>query len=154
MDKVYKIKDTVDNNLFGEIGYDLIPTLDLTVVKVVPLDYEHELVQYKIKQFYNNPEWRDKFYKPNKKIFKERFDLRYSRDGQLKPTPTFIEMITNWQLLIELKGDRWLGFSTLDTSDSSVYYNKDLLDKYFPEEIEELKKRDVLEEVEVTSDAG
>ena len=33
-DKIYKVKDEADNNTFGEIGYDIIPTADYTVVKV------------------------------------------------------------------------------------------------------------------------
>lgn len=153
-DKVYKIKDEVDNNVFGEIGYEMIPTADYTIVKVYELGIDHDLPQYKIKQFYGNPEWRDKIYKPNRKVFRERFDLRYDKGGNLKLTPKFTEMITNWQVLIELKGDRWVGFSSLDMSDTSIYYNKELLDKYFPEEIALLKERDLIEEVEVENNEG
>ncbi len=80
--------------------------------------------------------------------------MRYDKGGNLKLTPKFTEMISNWQILIELKGDRWVGFSSLDMSDTSIYYNKDLLDKYFPEEIALLKERNLIEEVEVENNEG
>ena len=49
MDIVYKVKADIDQNKFGEIGYEMVPSPEMQIVKIVEFDYDSELVQTKIK---------------------------------------------------------------------------------------------------------
>lgn len=150
MDIVYKVKEDIDQNKFGEIGYEMVPSPEMQIVKIVEFDYDSELVQTKIKNLYGNPAWKERFYNGDgRKILKRRLGLRYNPDGTIKKTEKFVEMITNWVLSIELNGDKMVGFSSLDSGDSSVYCAKTLLDKYFNNEIQLLKDHNLIEEAEV-----
>lgn len=149
-DKVYKIKDNIDINYFGTINYDLFPNTTSIVFKIIPQPIEGELAQATLKNIYNNPLWKERFYEKYKKRLIQELGLKYGKDGKAILSKKFESILTKWRIQIDFQDDRWVGFTSLDFFDNSVYYNTKVLDKYCHDEIQFLKSLDLLEEVDVS----
>ena len=147
-DLIYKVKDNININDFGKIGYDIFPQTNDVVFKFIPQPLDGEVVQGSLNGIYNNPEWRTKFYNPNKKRVKESIGLKYNRRGEAILNKRFVEVLTNWRVQIDFE-DRWVGFKSLDPFDNQIFYAKDVLDRYCGEEIKFLLDKGVLETAEV-----
>lgn len=146
---VYKIKDDADLNKFAERGYDIIETRSMPVmIKIIPQDFDGELVQGTLKNIYNNPAWRSKIYAYHKKVIKEALDLNYKR-GKAVITDKFKHVLTDWRIQIDLFSDNWLGFKSMDRFERKIYYNSTYLDRYCADEIKELLENDLIELVEI-----
>lgn len=145
-DIVYKIKDGTEIGDFLTLGYDLVENNML--IKVIEVDDKNELSLYLFKKYYNNPNWRTKIYEPNKKAIVDAIDLKYNKYGDVRPSRKLDKMMHNWNIIIDLQDDIWLGFSSSDPFDQEVFYNKKLFDKHFASEIELLKKHDLIDEFE------
>ena len=145
MDKVYRLKDNIefqtllDNGFFNKRGYNFF--------KIVPGC--EELKQFLLERYYLNKEWIEKMYIPNKQNLVKTIGLRYKKDGSIRKNKKIEFILNNWQVEACEEDDFWLGFSSLDLHDTYTYYNKNLFDKYFPEEIALLNKLNLIEEYEV-----
>lgn len=141
---VYKIKKPLEE--LENLGFALIPEQSAAIKAIIqPLD--SGTVNYSLNNFYNNPEWKKKIYQPNKKHFQKELGLYYDRKGNIKPNEKFTEILKTWFLQVEESEEFWLGLTSADQHDSNVFYGKKVLDTYCGEEIEELKKHDLIEEV-------
>lgn len=145
---VYQIKKGTDLADLGSLNYMLFPE-NFSVLKMIKKDIEDELVQEVLNKQYLNEEWKEKIYKPNKKTIKKVLGLSYDPDGNIKMSKKFKELITTWMIQIDGNDDAWVGFTSSDPFDKKVYYNTKILDKYCPEEIEELKNGDFIEKIKV-----
>lgn len=146
---VYKLKDDVDVNKFGELGYDIVPLPDSSVVliKLVPQDFNSDLVQGSLAGIYNNPDFINRIYTPNKKTFVDGCGLTYDKNGKAKLTKKFVSMLTTWRIQIEPFGDKWIGFSSMDPYDSRIYYASRHLEQYCTEDMKLLKDNDLIERI-------
>ena len=145
---VYRLKEDVDYNKLADLGYDVIPYElgAMVFFKIVPQDLEGDAVQRMLQNFYLNPKWKEKYYTgKNKKILKNNIGLEYDKDGNIKYNEKFETMLKSWRIEINTE-DNWLGFCNMDSFDQSVFCGKAVLDKYCKEEIETLKKEDLIEE--------
>lgn len=145
---IYKVKDNIDINEFGKIGYDIFPQSNDIVFKFVPQPLEGEVVQGSLNGIYNNQKWIKQFYNANKKRVKEAIGLKYNKKGEAVLTKRFVEVLTNWRIQIDFE-DRWVGFKSLDPFDNQVFYAKQVLDLYCEEEIKFLLEKGVIETIEV-----
>lgn len=153
MNTVYRVKENVDINEFGKIGYDLIPNGGRTIIKIIEQPIDGELAHKMLEQMYENQQWKDLFYKKHKQALRDTLGLRYNkRTGKAILNEKFSNVLTKWYITIDLDvdDDRWIGFRSLDKFDTSVFYSaKEVLDKYCAEEIKMLKEKDFIEEIEV-----
>ena len=148
MATVYKIKENVDLNKLEEIGYTLFEDT-FTAVKVVTQPLEGAAVQHLLNNYYENPKWIKSVYKNSKKRLKKELGLEYSKENKLIFTQKLIEILTTWFIQIDKSEDKWVGFTSGDKFDTNVFYGKKVLDTYCQEEIELLKKHDLIEELYV-----
>lgn len=145
---VYRVKEGVDLNKFNDMDYDLIPSENPVLVKIIPQDFDGELVQGNLKHIYNDGTWRSKIYAKNEKLISTRLGLKYKR-GKAVITDQFRHVLTDWRIQIEPFVDGWVGFASLDPFDHNVYYASAHLDKYCAEEIKKLLDADMIELIEV-----
>lgn len=147
---VYKIKNDIDINEFGKIGYDIMPNSSYTVFKFVEQPIDGKLAQDALQYIYENPSWKEKIYKKNKSAIRETLGLRFNRrTGKAIINEKFKNVLIMWRIEIEMNGDRWVGFTSLDQFDSNVFYGKQVIDEYCKQEIELLKEKGFVEEIEV-----
>lgn len=149
MEKIYKLKENVDLNELAKLQYDIIPQTAFILIKFRQLPLDCELIQAKIKTLYSNPEWKAKFYDSHKKHFVETLGLRFHKDGTIRYTARFKNTVTAWRVQIDTSDDGWVGVTSADPDDTTIYYNKGLLEKFFGEEIKELLDNNLIEEIEV-----
>lgn len=150
MDKVYKIKNLSEETVkkFEENGYCMFPGTQ-TIAKIIKQEIDKsDLPQQFLDAYYNNPEWKKKFYNTHKKLVKEQLGLQY-KAGEIKMTKKFQKILENWRIQIDLADDPWLGFTSADPFDQRVFFNVAVLDKYCEEEIKSLKEQDLIEELSV-----
>ena len=114
---------------------------------IQPLD--GDLPKELLKAYYKNPDWINKFYKKNKKRFKEKLDLRYDKKGNIMPSKHFEKALTHWIMEIEEYDDGWVCISPYDDYCNTSLYGKSVLDKYCLEEINKLKEAELIEEYEI-----
>ena len=153
MGVIYKLKNGVTAADFEELadyGYNVAFNSDI-ILKFVKQPLDGEATQFLLKNYYENPEWKKKFYQENKKAFKKDYDLKYNKDGTLKITPTMKELLTTWIIQIELE-DGWVGFTHSDQYNKNVYYGKKVLDKYCYQDIFLLLSKGIIEEYEVSEE--
>lgn len=145
---VYRIKEGTNLNKFNDYDFDIIPANEPILVKIVPQDFDGELVQGSLKNIYNNGEWRSQIYAKHKDKIQNALDLSYRR-GKAVITEKFKHVLTDWRIQIEPFSDGWLGFASMDVFDRKVYYASHVLDKYCADEIKTLLDADLIELVEV-----
>lgn len=147
--RVYKVKDNVDFNVFGEIGYEIfVGTLIIYKVQVIDIDSEPVMIMKK--NYYNNKDWQDVYYKAHKKDY-NKIGLKI-QNGEPKQDKNYEMLLTSWRIQINLADDKWLGFKPADPFFIATYYNADILDKYCGEEIKFLKEKDLIEEISVSDE--
>lgn len=147
---IYKVKDETDINEFGKIGYDMMPDNPYTIFKFIEQPLDGKLAQDALKYIYENPSWKEKIYKKHKDAIRSTLGLRFNRrTGKAIINDKFKNILTMWRIEIEMNGDRWVGFTSLDQFDSNVFYGKQVLNEYCKEEIESLKEKGFIEEIEV-----
>lgn len=144
---VYRLKEGIDLNKLSDLGFDIIPSEPIILVKIVPQDFDGELCQGTLQNIYNNSEWRAKFYDMNRKEVSKTLDLHY-RNGKAKITEKFRHVLTDWRIQIELS-DGWLGFTPLDPYERRVYFSSNHLDTYCADEIKKMLDMDLIELFEV-----
>lgn len=146
---VYKIKEGADLNKFAEKGYEIVQVGSYPVmIKIIPQDFDGELVQGTLKNIYNNNEWRKRIYSYHKKAIKEALDLDYKR-GKAVITDKFRHVLTDWRIQVEIFDDAWLGFKSMDKFEQKIYYNSCYLDRYCADEIKDLLADDLIELIEI-----
>lgn len=141
---VYKLKKDINLSKLEEIGYTLFNN-DFTAIKVSKQDLNSGTVQYLMNCYYKNEKWKKDIYKKNKKRFQEEIGLKYDKQ-QIVMNEKFVEMITTWFIQIDKDEEKWIGLTSGDKYDSNVFYNQKILDTYCKEEVELLKKNDLIEE--------
>lgn len=163
-EKFYKIKEDVTSEyLVNNEGFDYLPleiTLDEIVCKVVKLPYDSLIVK-KVIEMYNSPKWQEEVL--DKLKLEEEFkkvgiffeNILDEMSGKMKKLvvedKNFIEMVTTWRLEVNFSDDCLLYFTTSDMSFPFSFYNKDILDTFCKNEIEDLKKKGIIEETDVIS---
>lgn len=145
---VYRIKEGVDLNKFGERDYEILPSENPILIKIIPQDIDGELCQGTLNNIYNNGEWRAKIYAKHKDTISQALDLTYKR-GKAVLTDKFKRVLTDWRIQIEPFTDGWIGFASMDVFDKNVYYASNILEKYCADEIKELLDADMIELVPV-----
>ena len=151
-DIIYKLKEDIDLNKLAEVQFDVLPGKDnLIFFKIVPQDYDSEIVQHTLKRLYGNKDWKQKVYDKNKKYLVEYLGLEFDKDNNIIPNSQFKEMICSWRLQIDRADCDWIGFTSMDFNDTTTFYNKKILDKFCGKEIEMLKEKDIIEEYEVVN---
>lgn len=145
---VYRIKEGVDLNKFGERDYEILPSENPILIKVIPQDIDGELCQGTLNNIYNNGEWRAKIYAKHKDTISQALDLTYKR-GKAVLTDKFKRVLTDWRIQIEPFTDGWIGFASMDVFDKNVYYASNILEKYCADEIKALLDADMIELVPV-----
>lgn len=154
MSVVYKLKDNVDLNEFAKLGYDITDegNVIFTIVKQ-PID--GVAADYLLTNFYNNPDWKKRFYKGNEKLFKEKIGLEYDEKGKIIMNEQIETVLTEWILLVDSadadetnNGKILMGFANRDPFDKHVFYGAKLLKKQCGEEIQKLLDKDLIEEYE------
>lgn len=149
--KIYKIKDSTDLNEFGRLGYDIVSGESATLIKFIPQPIDGKLAKDALQYIYENPEWKEKVYNKHKKMFRTDLGLRYNREGKAILSKMFTEILTKWRIQIEVgpTDDKWIGFTSSDRFDHTVFYGKQILDTYCSEEIQSLLEKGLIEEIEV-----
>ncbi|WP_281512246.1 hypothetical protein [Mammaliicoccus vitulinus] len=146
---IYKLKNNKEclQQLLDN-GWQYIPETNNTLIfKYVRQPLDSDLVQGSLNNIYNNPEWKEKFYKKHKKILKEKLDLEYNYwTDKAKLSKEFCDILTLWNMQCSIYDDCFIGFTSLDPFDTNVYYNKKILDKYCTEEIHFLLENNLIEE--------
>ena len=148
--EIYRLKPNISAQDFEELeeyGYKT-EILQDAVIKFVKQPIDGEAVKFLLTNFYENENWKQKFYLPNKKHFKKQYDLKYRKDGTMVMTPTMEELLTTWVLQIEFE-DGWVGFTNVDSGNKMVYYGKGVLDKYCSGEIFTLLSKNLIEVAEI-----
>nr|DAR59168.1 MAG TPA: hypothetical protein [Caudoviricetes sp.] len=145
---VYRIKEGVDLNKFGERDYEILPSENPILIKVIPQDIDGELCQGTLNNIYNNGEWRAKIYAKHKDTISQALDLTYKR-GKAVLTDKFKRVLTDWRIQIEPFTDGWIGFASMDVFDKNVYYASNILEKYCAGEIKALLDADMIELIPV-----
>lgn len=145
---VYRIKEGIDLNKFGERDYEILPSENPILIKVIPQDIDSELCQGTLNNIYNNGEWRAKIYAKHKDTISQALDLTYKR-GKAVLTDKFKRVLTDWRIQIEPFTDGWIGFASMDVFDKNVYYASNILEKYCADEIKALLDADMIELVPV-----
>lgn len=150
MPKVYTLKEDIDFNELGKLGWDVIPNSNnLLFFKIVEQPLDSDLPNLLLRNFYENPEWIKRFYNNHKKEISKQIGLKYDENNNIIMSEKFKDTLTMWNLEVDLSDCLWLGFKCLDPYNKNTLYNKVILDKYCKEEIEKLKEADLIEEYEV-----
>lgn len=149
--RIYKIKDGIEEtelNKLAELDYVVVPNekLNLTFVKFVDQPVGGDLYNHLLINYYNNPEWKEKIYKNNKKKIRKKTGIRYDKDGNLIKDEQLEMILVAWRIEMSKDDDYWLGLKSADPFDTNYYYNADLLDKYCSKEIAKLKELELIEE--------
>lgn len=149
---LYRLKEGADLNEFAKLGYDITDegNVIFTIVKQ-PID--GEAAGYLLRNFYNNPEWKKRFYNDNKEIFKERIGLEYDENGKIIMNEKIESVLTEWVLLVDTddpldNGSILIGFGSRDPFDKHVFYGARLLREHCGEEIQKLLDNNLIEEYE------
>lgn len=145
---IYKVKDNIDINVFGRIGYDLFPETNNVVIKFVEQDIKSDIVQGTLRGIYQNKNWKEQFYDKYEDRIKEIMGLRYNKKGKAILTKKFKEYLVSWRIQIDFD-DRWIGFTSADPFDHNIYYAKQVLDTYCETVIKDLLEKDLIEVIEV-----
>ena len=141
--KVYILKEDCTNEL-AKIGYDLIPGT-IEPYKFVKLKLEDDVVQYNLKNFYNNKLWKKKFYP----FFKKKHSfLNYDKDEKAILSNEFVEFLTTWFLTFD-SDNNWLGLQCIDEFNHNAFYNSKILKKCCESEIKLLEEKNLIEEVDL-----
>lgn len=147
---VYKIKDDIDFNELGKLGWDIVPNFNnLIFFKIVEQPLDSELPQLLLKNFYKNPRWIKEIYNKNKKEIVKQIGLEYDKNGEIIMSEKFVDTLKTWMLELDLSDSNWIGFKNLDIFNKNVMYNCKILDKFCENEIKLLKENNLIEEYEV-----
>jgi hypothetical protein len=149
MAKVYSLKESFTFEEFEELGYTVFPK-ENKIIKICEQPLNGEAVKSIMKQYYTNPEWKEKFYSNNMVYYAEELGLTYTKSGKPRMTKKFKEVLKSWLIQIDLNDDFWVGFTSYDWCDTCVFYGCSVLDKFCAEEIELLKEHNLIEEIEVS----
>lgn len=150
MSKIYKLKegkDLSDCVALEDYGFEINPIAEV-VTKVVNQPLDGEAVNFLLKELYNNPGWKEKFYKPNKKMFIKEYNLKYNKKGEIIYNDEIKEFLTTWFCIIDLE-DGWVGFTHCDKRNKMIYYGAKIIEKYCPKELFNLLASGLVEEAEV-----
>lgn len=158
---IYKLQDGLDLNKLKEAGFDLVPGSEKidevegesvlvggVFVKVVPQALDSDPVKGSLNGLYNNPNWKEKMYKPNAARFFKVLGLKYNKKGEAVMTEKFKTVLTSWRIQIDTD-DGWVGFTSADKFDQAIFYAKKVLDDYCSEDIKFMKENQIIEETEV-----
>jgi len=150
MSKIYKVKEgkTIKDFLPLEDNGFEVNAINEMVLKQVNQSLYGEAVNFLLKNIYNNPEWKKKFYDKNKKMFLKEYKLKY-KNGEIVMNESFEKLLTTWFLIIEME-DGWVGFTHCDKRNRMVYYGSKVIEKYCPSELFMLLSNGLIEEVEIT----
>ena len=147
---VYILKEGADLNGFAKLGWDIDD--DGTIFKVVKQPVDGGAAKYLLKNYYNNPLWKDRFYKGHEMNFKDKLGLEYDEKGEIIMNDEIESILTDWYIMVDTKdaeeGLTMIGFGNKDPYDIHVFYGKGILEKYCKEEIEKLLDADLIEEYE------
>ena len=126
---VYKLKDNIDLKSLEELGFVFFKD-NLTIIKPIKMSLDSGPVTYLLNSYYDNKDWKEKFYKKEKKALKKELGLEYDKEGQIIMSEKFIEMLTTWFIQIDTSDGSWIGVTSGDKFDSYVFYNTKTLDQY------------------------
>lgn len=148
INKIYKLKECDLNELDTIFELDPITHNMYAVLKV---SYDHELVKFLLINFYGNEQWIKEIYRLNKKFFINELGLKYDKEGKIKLTKEFKEIVTTWIVECEVQedGDRSISLRPVDIRTNFAFYNTRILDKYCYEIIQKLKEKDLIIEEEI-----
>lgn len=148
MPKVYRIKDNFNIQDLEALDYIFFPE-ELIAAKIVRQPLDGKAVSSLLERYYANPRFIDEVYNKNTEYFKKELGLTYTKKGQPRMTKKFKEFLSSWVIQIEFGDDGWIGFTSTDKHDATVFYNSNVLNCFCGVEIELLKEHDFIEEVEV-----
>lgn len=120
------------------------------LLKDVKQPIKSDLCKFIMETNYCNPNWIKNVYKKHRFIIWRKIGLRY-RQGMPLLTEKFKKTLTTWNIYIEPYEDAWVGIKSSDCFNYFVIYSKDIMDKYFPEEVKLLKDAGLIEVVQVKS---
>lgn len=150
MAKVYRIKSDCEVSKLEAIGYIFFPE-QLIAAKIVKQPLNGRAAESLLERYYLNPRFKEEMYDYNLDYYKNEIGLTYKKDGTPKMTKKFKDFLSTWVIQIEFTEDFWIGFTSTDKYDATVFYNRDVLDHFCGVEIELLKEQDLIEEIEVNN---
>jgi hypothetical protein len=148
MAKVYSLKENFTFEEFEEIGYSVFPN-EQKIIKVVEQPLDGKAVESILNQYYRNPKWKEEIYDKNPSHFIKELGLKYNKNGDIKMTKKFQEVLKSWLIQIDLSDDLWIGFTSFDWYDQHVFFACSILDEFCKDEIEILKEHNLIEVIEV-----
>lgn len=151
----YKLKTEEMMNELAKNGYDLIPNT-VIAFKIIEQDLDSDLVKHLLNTYYENKRWQETFYKKNKEEFFKTIGLEYKK-GKPVMSEKFTTMLKSWRIEVDPYDSEFpyfLSFRSMDFHDIHTFYQKDLLDKYFGEEIKSLLEKGIIEEVGLEDEGG
>lgn len=148
MNEIYVLKSDINFDDLIKLGFEEAPlesAASSVFVKPIVFDYESELPQSLINNFYKNPKWKKKIYDPNRDLIREELGISYEK-GELIISDQLKEIVCEWRIQIDLQ-DMWIGFTSGDPFDQQIFYGKPILDKYCSDIIKDMEG--LIEVVEV-----
>ena len=146
--KVYKIKEEITLDQLTDYGFKAVEISDegTFCFCFVPQPFDGDLAQSVIR-IYNDPLWQEKYYiGNNKKTLKRKMGL-VIRNKKALITDTLKHNVTMWRVQFDMN-EKMIGLVSPCPFDMAFFPNKEVIDKYCDKIIEELKEKNMVEEVE------
>lgn len=160
MIRVYQAKWEKTVQDFLDAGYDLMPEdivqKENVVFKIMKMPLDGESVKM-VLNIYNDPNWQQEYLTMPHAMeafnelgiyFDEVFDEEGNTKTYVRETDELLEMISTWRIEIDMDGDKVLGFTTGDMSFPFTFENRNILDKFCKEEIDNLFSKSLIKIIE------
>lgn len=146
--KVYKIKKDLTKEQLEAAGFHSKEVDGETFfICFVPQGLDSDLVKSSL-DIYNSDKFKNTYYiGEGKKKLKKELGLEYGKDNKVKMTEKMLQVLTMWRVEF-MASDRLLVLRSLDPFDSTCFCNPKMLQDYCGTLIDELKEKDLIEEVE------
>lgn len=162
-EKMYILKKNKkgDFNAFGEIGYELMFHQNNDVVSVYKekrFDIDSQPYLF-IRNIFNNESWQRYVFEHNENMLQLIKDLNIEfvevinadtgkAEKKVVENEAFANVAGRWRIECEVNGDGLIFYTPVyDEIIPFDFYNSNLLDKYFLEEINELKINDLIKKI-------
>lgn len=162
-EKMYILKKNKkgDFNAFGELGYELMFNQNngaVSVYKEKRFDIDSQPYLF-IKNIFNNESWQKYVFEHNENLFNlikdlniEFLEIVNTDTGKVEKkvveNDSFASVAGRWKIGCEVGGDGLIFYTPVyDEIIPFDFYNSNLLDKYFLEEINELKINDLIKKI-------
>lgn len=162
-EKMYILKKNKkgDVNAFGELGYKLLFHQNNDVVSVYKekrFDIDSQLYLF-IRNIFNNESWQKYVFEHNENLLQlikdlniEFLEIVNTDTGKVEKkvveNGAFANVAGRWRIECEVNGDGLIFYTPVyDEIIPFDFYNSNLLDKYFLEEINELKINDLIKKI-------